>query len=55
MARPKKSPQVRPTRSDVQGYYKLLKEKAQGGDVNAAGWLLVNATQEKQVNAGATK
>ncbi len=55
MARPKNAPQVRPTRSDVQGYYKLLKEKAQAGDVNAAGWLLVNATQEKQVSKGAAK
>lgn len=40
MARPQGSNQSKPTRSDVLDYYRLLKQKAQAGDVNAAGWLL---------------
>jgi len=50
MARPKGSNQSKPTRSDVMEYYRLLKEKAQAGDVNAAGWLLVAEIQTQQAN-----
>lgn len=44
MARPKGARQTRPTRSDVHEYYKLLRDKARKGDVNAAGMLLLNDT-----------
>jgi hypothetical protein len=47
MARPKGSNQAKPTRSDVIEFYKLLREKARAGDVNAAGWLVVADTQAK--------
>jgi hypothetical protein len=47
MARPKGSTQAKPTRSDVIEFYKLLREKARAGDVNAAGWLVVADTQAK--------
>ena len=47
MARPKGSDQAKPTRSDVLEFYRLLKEKARAGDVNAAGWLVVADAQAK--------
>jgi acyl-CoA-binding protein len=55
MARPKGSIQTKPTRADVLEYYRLLKQKAAAGDVNAAGWLLVADAQTLRPQPGHAK
>ncbi len=47
MARPKGAQQAKPTRSDVRDSYRLLRDRAREGDVNAAGWLVMAAQNEK--------
>jgi hypothetical protein len=32
--------QIKPTRHQIKGYMRLLQDRADQGDVNAAGWLL---------------
>ena len=48
MARPKGGRQAKPTKSDVHEYYKLLRDKARQGDVNAAGWLVLAAEKKQE-------
>lgn len=48
MNRKPRSKQVRPTMSDVRDSYRLLRDRAREGDVNAAGWLVMAAQNEKR-------
>ena len=41
MSRPSGSKNIKPTNSDEQELYRLLKQQAKNGDSNAAGWLLM--------------
>lgn len=40
MSRPSGSPNIKPTRQEIAGYYRLLRNAAQNGDTQAAGELL---------------
>lgn len=46
--RPKGSRNAKPSQKAIQGYYALLRDAADQGDINAAGWL-VSITEQTQV------
>ena len=45
--RPKGSRNTKPSKAAIANYFRLLSEKADQGDVNAAGWLVSIAEQNK--------
>lgn len=46
----KRGSQRQPTKRAIANYYALLRSAADGGDINAAGWLLV-AHQQRSADA----
>lgn len=48
--RPKGARNMKPSQGAVRSYYRLLQDRAEQGDVQAAGWLLLISEHRKDLN-----
>ncbi|WP_181422040.1 hypothetical protein [Halomonas sp. LBP4] len=49
--RPKGARNMKPSQGAVRSYYRLLQDRAEQGDVQAAGWLVFISEQRKELHA----